>query len=90
MKKKSLFTSRDMIFEENTFLFKEERHQNQLEEENAVLHIENKEIEIRITFPHEPEVNTDFTQTTNNTTEVQNQLSECADQHPRVCLNYSY
>ncbi|GBM19539.1 hypothetical protein AVEN_108007-1 [Araneus ventricosus] len=67
-----------------------ERRQNQSEQEKAVLHIEDKKIEIRITSPPESEVNTDSIQTTNNTTEVQNQMLECADQHQRVCLNYSY
>ncbi|GBM87359.1 hypothetical protein AVEN_112786-1 [Araneus ventricosus] len=76
LKKKSFFTSRDVIFEENIFPFKEERHQNQSEEKTAVLHIEDKEMEIRITSPPEPEVNTGSIQSTNNTTEVQNLMSE--------------
>ncbi|GBM65506.1 Retrovirus-related Pol polyprotein from transposon TNT 1-94 [Araneus ventricosus] len=85
MKKKSFF-----IIEENIFPFKEERHQNQTGEENAVLHIEDKEIEIRIASPPESEVNTEHIHTTNNITKEQNQMSECTDQHPRVCFNHSY
>ncbi|GBL84613.1 hypothetical protein AVEN_191076-1 [Araneus ventricosus] len=50
MKNKSFFINRDVIFEENILPLKEERYLNHSEEENALIHIEGKEIDIRLTF----------------------------------------